>query len=76
MVYMFECSYSDSYISQTSRHLETRIKEHIPKCVKDHVNNKLKTISIATSNAIKRSSIPEHLLKNPSCGKVYNETKF
>ena len=62
--------------SQTSRYLETRIKEHIPKCVREHINNQPKTISIAILNAINRSSILEQLVKNPICGKNYNKTKF
>ena len=33
VVYTYECCCSNSYIGQTSRHLETRIKEHVPKCV-------------------------------------------
>ena len=34
VVYKFECYSDNSYIGQTSRHLKTRIKEHVPKCVK------------------------------------------
>ena len=69
MVYTFECCCSDSYTGQTSRHLKTRIKEHVPKCVREHIKNQPKTISIATLNAMNRSSIAEHLIKNPICGK-------
>ena len=69
MVYTFECCCSDSYTGQTSRHLKTRIKEHFPKCVRKHIKNQPKTISIATLNAMNRSSIAEHLVKNPICGK-------
>ena len=35
LVYTFECCCSNNFIGQTSRHLETRIKEHVPKCVKN-----------------------------------------
>ena len=62
VVYTYECCCSNSYIGQTSRHLETRIKEHVPKCVKDNVKYQPKKMSNA-SNAIKRSSISEHLVK-------------
>ena len=65
VVYTFECCCSNNYISQTSRHLEIRIKEHTSKCVSDHISNQSKTIIIATSNAMNRSSISEHLTKNP-----------
>ena len=76
MVYTFECRCSNSYIGQTSRHLETRTKEHIPKCIREHINNQPKTISIATSNAMNRSSISEHLIKNTISWKNYNKTNF
>ena len=76
MVYTFKCCCSDSYIGQTSRHLETRIKEHVPKCVREHIKNSPKTTSIATLNAMNRSSIAEHLIKNPICGKNFNDSSF
>ena len=73
MVYTFEYCCLNTYISQISRHFETRIKEHIPKCAIDHISNQPKTTSTATSNAMKRSSISEHSIKNANCGKSYNE---
>ena len=33
-------------------------------------------MSNATSNAIKRSSISDYLVKNPVCGSSYNEMRF
>ena len=65
VVYKVKCCCSNSYIDQTSRHLETRIKKHIQKYVREHTNNQPKTISIATSNAMNRSPISENLIKNP-----------
>ena len=47
--------------------METRIKEQVPKFVKEHVKDQPKKISIATSNVIKRLSISEYLVKNPVC---------
>ena len=76
VVYTYECCCSNSYIGQTSRHLETRIKEHVPKCVKEYIKDQPKKMGNATSNAIKRSSISEHLVKHPVCGKSYNEMRF
>ena len=73
VVYTFEFCWSDSYIGQTSRHLDTRIKKHVPKCVREHIKSQPKTINIATMN---RSSIAEHLIKNPICGKSYNDLRF
>ena len=76
VVYTFECCCSNSYISRTSRHLENKIKEHISKYVSDHINNLRKTFSIATSNAMNRSSLPETLIKIPYSWKLYNGIKF
>ena len=69
VVYTFEFCWSDSYIGQTSRHLDTRIKKHVPKCVREHIKSQPKTSSIASLNAMNRSSIAEHLIKNPICEK-------
>ena len=76
VVYTFQYFSSNNYIGQTFRHLETRIKEYIPKCVRDYTNNQPKTTGIATSNAMNRSLISEFLNINPIFGKSYNETKF
>ena len=76
VVYIFECCCSNSYIGQTSKHLETIIKEHVRKCVREHIINQPKIISIASLNAMNRSSIAEHLIKNPICGKSYNELRY
>ena len=38
-----------NYIGQTSRHLETRIKEHVPKCFKEYIKNQPKKTGNATS---------------------------
>ena len=35
-----------------------------------------KPMRIATTNEMKRSAIAEHLIKNPICGKNYNESSF
>ena len=76
MVYTYECCCSNSNIGQTSRHLGTRIKKHVPKCVKKHVKDQPKKISNATSNAIIRSSISEHLVNNSVYGNSYSEMRF
>ena len=52
---------------------ETEIKEHVPKCVKEYIKDQPKKMSNATSNAIKRSSISEHLVKNPGSWNTYND---
>ena len=39
VVYTFKCCCSNSYVGQTSRQLETKIKDHIKKRVRDHTFN-------------------------------------
>ena len=68
VVYTFKCYCGSSYIDQTSRHLQTRINEQIPKCIKNYIKNPVIPISIATTNAIKRPAIAEPLINNPVCG--------
>ena len=63
-------------VGQTLRHLERRIKEHVLKCVKEHVKDQPTKMSNATSNAIKRLSISDHLINIHVCGNSYNEKKF
>ena len=50
-------------------------KEHVLKCVKEYIKDQPKKTGNATSNAIKRSSISEHLVKHLVCGKSYNEMR-
>ena len=75
VVYRYECCCSNSYIAQTLRHLETRIRL-VPKCVLEHVKHQRKKKSNATSNMIKRSSISEPLMKNPVYRNSYSKMRF
>ena len=65
-----------NYIGQTSRHLKTRISEHIPKCILRFIDEKAKNKTNAVLNATKRSSIAEHLINNTSCANSYNSSRF
>ena len=60
----------------TTRHLETRIKEHVPKSVKEYIKDQPKKMGNAASNAIKRSSFSEQLVKNLVCRNSYNKMRF
>ena len=76
VVYKFKCCCDSSYIGQTSRHLITRIKEHVPKCITSYIKDEKDEKSIAVENAIKKSAIAEHLVNNPSCGKKFAVSNF
>ena len=40
IIYKFNCFCEKSYIGQTSRHLKTRVNEHIPKFVLNFIKEK------------------------------------
>ena len=66
-------------MGQTSRRLEERIKEHVPRSVRVHYaespNEDYKQ-SGTLVRAAKRSSIAEHLLQNKACGEAYEDSWF
>ena len=64
------------YIGQTSRHLKTRVNEHIPKCVLNFIKKKTNNKTKAVINVTKRSSIAEHLINNVNCAKNYDLPRF
>ena len=68
VVYRYNCFCERSYIGQISRHLRTRIKEHVPKCVKDFIEGKNNNKTKALINATRKSAIADHLVNYPNCG--------
>ena len=76
IVYKFNCFCDKSYIGQTSRHLKTRIKEHLPTCVLKFMIKKPKNMTTTTENATKRSSVAEHLVINRKCAKKYDLSRL
>ena len=73
VAYTFQCCCESNYIGQTSTHLITRIKEHVPKCVENFIQNPVELKCTAIKNAMNKSVISEHLVNNPTCGKSYKE---
>ena len=76
IIYKFKCFCDKSYIGQTSRHLRTRLNEHIPKCILRFIDEKTKIKTKAVVNATKRSSIAEHLVNSTNCAKNYDSSRF
>ena len=58
--------------------LMVRMKEHVPKCVRDYIKNckGLYTNNIQLVRAAKKSAVAEHLLENDNCGKDFDWLKF
>ena len=52
------------------------MKEHVPKCVKDFIEDKNNIKSAALMNATRKSSIEVHLVNYPNCGKNYEEVSL
>ena len=76
VVYKLNCFCDKSYIGQTSRNFKTRIKEHLPACVLKFVEKQPEIKKTATSNAAKRSSVAEYLIKNRGCARKYDINRF
>ena len=76
IIYKFKCFCDKSYIGQTSRHLRTRLNEHIPKCILRFIDEKTKIKTKAVVNATKRSSIAEHLVNSTNCANNYDPSRF
>ena len=61
VVYKFTCHCESAYVGRTGKRLHQRIREHVPGNV---------------MTAKKKSSIGEHLAKNPECYENYNDDRF
>ena len=77
LVYQYDCFCKATYIGMTSRQLIKRVKEHVPKSVESYCNSEEKERkSTQVLNALKRSSIAEHLVNHPNCANNYNRNRF
>ena len=78
VVYRYQCCCDNSYVGQTSRRFIDRIKEHVPKCVKEFIKEPTQNFkeSKTLENASKRSTIAQHLLENKECGKAHKDENF
>ena len=74
VVYNFKCYCGSSYIGQSSRHLKTRIKENVPKCITSYISDRKDKKNAAVKNAMKKSSIG--LVNKPSCGSNFEISNF
>ena len=68
IVYQYLCHCKSAYVGRTSRRLQVRIGEHIPKYVRD--------ASASLTGRKPSSSIAKHLVLNPDCRHHYNDARF
>ena len=79
VVYHFTCHCGNDYIGQTSRRFNERLKEHVPKCVRNFIANPTDNFenNITLVRASKKSAVAKHLLNNAKeCGKRYADDCF
>ena len=72
VIYKLKCY----YIGQTSRHLKTRIKEHVPKCITSYISDRKNKRNAAVKNTMEKLSIAEHRVNNPSCENNFETSNF
>ena len=85
VVYKFSCYCKSNYVGQTSQTLRKRLSEHVPKCLlvyrefllkkSDEENFDEKKMTLV-KNAMKRSSVCEHLANNLNCLKNFSTDMF
>ena len=93
LIYKFTCNRCESgYIGKTIRRLGDRIKEHVPKPLRNNNTQNTPNINIQPTRKLRprkqtkyttttipsyaRSSIGLHLLENPLCAKEYSNDSF
>ena len=77
--YVYRCDCL--YVGRTSKRLQDKINQHIPRCIRSDIrptknlpNRKCKITS--TLSVYCDSAIGQHLLENEECAKHYNDTQF
>ena len=64
-IYQYSCGCGSTYIGVTERHLQSRIAEHLPKWVTDHVNGHATTNQYSDqTRRLPASAIARHVLEN------------
>ena len=81
VVYKFKCSCDSMYVGRTSQRFHSRIKEHVPKSLKEAFKSNKDVIDvILKSNGepyiTKLTSIGQHLKDNPKCGRDFDIERF
>ena len=67
------CVIDCRYVGRTSQRLQDRIKQHIPKAIK---NQAQPNRDLFQSNHVSTSAIGQHLLNNEKCASHYDDNQF
>ena len=73
VVYQYVCRCDCRYVGRTSQRLQDRIKQHIPKAIR---NQAQPNRDLFQSNYTSTSAIGQHLLNNEKCASHYDTTNF
>ena len=73
VVYQYVCQYDCWYVGCTSQRLQDRIKQHIPKAVR---NQAQPDYALFQSNHTSTLAIGQYLLNNKKCASYYNDNQF
>ena len=81
VVYKYKCSCDSMYVGRTSQRFHSRIKDHVPKSLKEAFKSNKEVIDvILKSNGepyiTKLTSIGQHLKDNPKCGRDFDIGRF
>jgi len=80
VVYKYTCHCDSVYVGRTSQRLEDRIKQHIPKQIRNRTETEkqlpTRECKVKKSNPISDSAIGLHLLQNKNCANNYNVNQF
>ena len=73
VVYQYVCRCDCRYVGRTSQRLQDRIKQHIPKAIR---NQAQRNCDLFQSNHTSTSAIGQHLLNNEKCASHYDDNQF
>ena len=83
VIYKFVCHCNSRYVGRTSQRLQERIKQHVPRSIRNHhsfqdcSNLPRACKKNSTSQVtVHDSAIGQDLLENPTCASQYSDTKF
>ena len=73
VVYQYVCRCDCRYVGRTSQRLQDRIKQHIPKAIRNQAQT---NCDLSQSNHTCTSAIGQHLLNNKKCAAHYDDNQF
>ena len=73
VVYQYVCRCDCRYVGRTSQRLQDRIKQHIPKAIRNQAQT---NCDLFQSNYTSTSAIGQHLLNNKKCASYYDDNQF